>query len=126
MTFDKFSDFVNNTGYFMEKIDCHSRAIYRFDEDRARQKLKEYFEENDLLDYVTKYSWESDEEKLEDILDEVLSDFSTDAGIGPKGYEILSDMDETAWEWVSDVGKEDTGILELYMLAFKLAKEQLS
>ena len=56
MTYDKFSDFVNDIGYFEKKIDCHSRDI---------------------------------------------------------------------WEFVDDLGKKETGILELYMLAFKLAKEQL-
>ena len=56
MTYDKFSDFVNDIGYFEKKIVCHSRDI---------------------------------------------------------------------WEFVDDLGKKETGILELYMLAFKLAKEQL-
>lgn len=125
MTFDKFTDFVNNTGYFREKIDCHSRKLDWYDERAARYELEEHIKEYELLDYVHRYSWESDEEKLEDILDDILSDFSDETGIGSKGYEVLSELDSDAWEWAYDLGKKETGILDLYMLAFKLAMEQI-
>lgn len=125
MTFDKFDDFVNDIGYFKEKIDCCSRAIYWYDEKAAREQLKEHITEYELLYYVNKYSWESDEEKLEDIVDDIMYDFSDATGIGSKGYEVLSELDSDAWEWAYDLGKKETGILALYMLAFKLATEQI-
>lgn len=125
MTFDKFTDFVNNTDYFREKIDCHSRRLDWYDEKSARYELEEHIKEYELLDYVDRYSWESDEEKLEDILDDILDDFSDDTGIGSKGYEVLRELDNDSWEWAYDLGKKETGILDLYMLAFKLAMEQL-
>lgn len=125
MTFDKFTDFVNNTGYFEEKINCHSRQIYWYDEEAARKELKEHIEKYGLLDYADKYIWESDEEKLEDTLDDILSGFSDTSGISSNGYEILSELDSDAWEWAYDLGKKETGILDLYMLAFKLAMKQL-
>ena len=125
MTFDKFTDFVNNTGYFKEKIDCHSRSIYWYDEKSAREKLKEYIEEYDLLCCSTLYYYEDEEKRLEYILDDILSDFSDTTGIGSNGYEVLSELDSDAWEWAYDLGKKETGILDLYMLAFKLAMEQL-
>lgn len=125
MTFDKFTDFINNIGYFREKIDCNSRRLDWYDERAARYELEEHIKEYELLDYVDKYSWESDEEKLEDILDDILDDFSEDTGIGSKGYEILNELDSDAWEWAYNLGKKETGILDLYMLAFKLAMEQL-
>lgn len=126
MTFNKFTDFVNNTGYFEEKVDCHNRAFYYYDEDVARQELKEKFEEYEWLSYTDKYDWKHDDEKrLEYILDDILSDFSDDTGLGSKGYEELSEFDSDYWEWAYDLGKKNTGILDLYMLAFKLAMEQL-
>lgn len=126
MTFNKFTDFVNNTGYFEEKVNCHNRAFYYYDEDVARQELKERFEEYELSNYLYEYSWEDDDEKrLEYILDDILHDFSDDTGIGSEGYKELSKFDSDAWEWVHDLGKKSTGILDLYMLAFKLAMEQL-
>ena len=126
MTFNKFTDFVNNTGYFEEKVDCHNRAFYYYDEDIARQELKERFEEYEWLSYTDKYNWRHDDEKrLEYILDDILCDFSDDTGIGSKGCEELSEFDSDYWEWTYDLGKKSTGILDLYMLAFKLAMEQL-
>lgn len=126
MTFNKFADFVNNTGYFEEKVDCHNRAFYYYDEDTARNELKERFEEYELLDYADEYSWQdNDEKRLEYILRDILYDFSDDTGIGSKGYEELSKFDSDYWEWAYDLGKKSTGILDLYMLAFKLAMEQL-
>lgn len=125
MTFNKFTDFVNNIGYFKEKIDCHSRAIYYYDEDAAREQLKEYIEEYDLLCYANDYSWASNEKKLEYILDDIMSDFSDTTGICSRGYEVLYELDSDYWEWAHDLGKKSTGILDLYMLAFKLAIEQL-
>lgn len=126
MAFDKFAVFVKDTGYFESKIDCHSRAIYWYDEEAAREELKEYIEKYGLLDCVNEYSWESDEEKLEDILNEILSDFSDMSGISSKGFEVLVELDGDAWAWAYDLGKKSTGILDLYMLAFKLAMEQLN
>ena len=38
----------------------------------------------------------------------------------------LSDLEDDVFEFANDLGKKKTGILELYMLAFKLAKEQLN
>ena len=125
MTFGKFTDFVNNTGYFKEKIDCHSRPIYWYDEEAVREELKEHIETYGLLDYYNTYSLMTDEEKMEDVLYDILYNFSDARGISDKGFEKLSELDETAWEWAYDLGKKETGILDLYMLAFKLAMEQL-
>ena len=129
MTFNKFADFINNTGYFEEKVDCHNRAFYCYDENVARQDLKERFEEYELLNLSSDlygYSWVDDDEKiLEYILDDILHDFSDITGIGGKGYEELSKFDSDYWEWAYDLGRKSTGILDLYMLAFRLAMEQL-
>lgn len=125
MTFDKFSDFVNNTGYFEEKIDCHSRAIYYYDEELAREKLKEYINEYELLDYSNKYDWANEEDRMDYIINDILEDFTDRNGIGSKGYEELHELDCDCFEYACDLGKKSTGILSLYMLAFKLATEQL-
>lgn len=128
MTYEKFSDFVNDIGYFGEKIDCNSRNIYVFDEVKARKDIKKILEEYDLLDDVLqhdRYDWETDDEKLEEFFESALEDFCEDKGIGSKGYDALSEYFDDVWEIVGDIGKENTGILDLYMMAFKLAQEQL-
>lgn len=128
MIYEKFSDFVDDIGYFEGKIDCHSRRIYTYDEDDAKDDIKEILEEYDILDSILendRFDLESDDEKLEEFYEDVLEDFSEKNGVGSKGYDALSKYIDDVWEFASDIGKRDTGILELYMLAFKLAKEQI-
>lgn len=124
MTFEKFNDFVDNVGYFRSKIDCLSRDIFYYDEYKARNDLKELIEEYDVEEnfmFDRKYY----DETIDDVIDDILIDFSEETGISSKGYDELSKGFYDAWEFVSNIGKETTGILDLYMLAFKLAMHQL-
>lgn len=128
MTYEKFSDFVNDIGYFEQKTNCHSRAIYVYSEDKAKEELKEYLEEYGVLDdvlYDDRCDFETDEDKLDDFFDDVLEDFTIENGIGSKGYDAVSKYIDDFWEISSYIGRKETGILDLYMLAFKLATEQL-
>ena len=103
--------------------------IYTYDEAEAKKDLKEILEEEEILDDILKhdrYDWETDEDKLDEFYDSVLEDFSEDTGISSKGYDVLSGYLTDAWEFVGNIGKQPTGILNLYMLAFKLAMQQLS
>ena len=126
MTFEKFSDFVNNVGYFEQKIDCHNRSIYTYDEDLAREALLEMAKNHDWLLFSDKYSYEDDDEKrLNNIIDDILYDFDENTGIGREGYDELRNLEDDLFEFVYNLGKKKTGILEIYMLAFKLAKEQI-
>lgn len=121
MTYEKFGDFVHNPGYFEEKVDCLSRKIYVYDVDKAKKDLIDLFEEFGIEDWPWNPSYDSNSEAIEDILE----DFDSDRGIGPKGYDILSEAIRDAWEYAGDIGKENTNILGLYMLAFELAQKQL-
>ena len=123
MCFEEFEDFVNNTGYFEEKIDCMSRPLYFYDEDLAREELRTKFEEEDAWDDFM--SDRFDFETYDDVLDDILVDFDDRNGISKEGYEELEKVYNDAWEFAYDLGKKNTGILELYMLAFKLAVNQL-
>ena len=122
MCYEHFSDFVHNTGYFQQKIDCHDREIYEYDYDKAKQELQERFEDYGV---TSEYDFETDEEYREEIIEEILEDLDSDKGLGSKAYDILSEIDGDCFEWIGNIGKEKTGILELYMLAFELAQEQL-
>ena len=130
MTFEKFSDFVNDVGYFEGKIDCHNRNIYYYDEEKAEQELLKIIEEENLKeDILEDRSYcDNEEDAVEDFINDILSDFENDTGLGSDGRSKLSEyIDEyEAYEISSDLGKEKTGILDLYMLAFKLAMEQLN
>ena len=127
MCWNGFKDFVDNVEYFKEKIDCLDRHIFLYDQEQAEKDIAQYIEENDLYfeiddDYQ---QFKSKEEIIDDFLSDVLYDFSEETGIGSYGNEAFTDIDESVFEVINDFGKTSTGILDLYMLAFKLAKEQL-
>lgn len=127
MVYEKFSDFVNDVGYFEEKIDCHSRPIYTWDEEKAKQDIIEHMKEYGFYEDIVedRFDFESEEDAINEFLEDVMGDFDNHSGIGTRGFDRLSAIDSDIWEAVSDFGKERTGILELYMLAFKLAQKQL-
>lgn len=123
MTYEKFSDFVNDTGYFEQKILCSNRALYFYDVERAKTELIEKFDEDNLWEeFITD---QSDYKSREDVINEICSNFDMVKGIGKKGYDILDEYILDAWEFAYDLGKTRSGILELYMLAYKLATKQL-
>lgn len=126
MRYEHFSAFTDNIDYFREKIDCHSRKLYVYDEEMARNELMELIKEYELNDEIVKDSiYDNEEEAINDFIDDVLRDFDEYTGIGNAGYEVAEKYISDFWEKASDIGKKSTGILELYMLAFKLAKQQI-
>ena len=127
MNYEDFGpDFSNNPYYFEEKIRSHERPIYAYDQDKARKDLKEMLEEDELsLPSRYHFGTDDDDEAFEDFIDDVLEDFDDDRGISHEGYRFLSEADDNAWEYASRIGQERTGIIELYLLAFRLAQEDL-
>lgn len=87
-------------------------------------KLVEEYDLKEELGQV--YDWESEEESINDVIDDILSDFNDDTGIGSNGYDVASEYIDDFWEDAKYIGREETGILNLYMLAFELATKQLA
>ena len=123
MTFEGFGDFVNNVGYFEEKIDCMNRPVYIYDEGHARREILQLIEDKGLADDFME--GRCDFETIDDVVDDIMEDFDSDRGISESGRDVLSEHIYDVWEFVGDIGKRDTGILDLYMLAFKLATDQI-
>lgn len=124
MTYEGFSDFVHNPGYFGKKICCMSREQYEYDLDKAKEDLLEQLDWYDWEE-ENKYSSWSLEERRDYEIDCILDDFYHSTGLGSKAYEKLSEIDPDCWEWIGYIGREDTGIIELYLLAFELAQQNL-
>ncbi len=122
MTLEGFSDFVHSTGYFEQKIDSHDRPLYVYDYDLARKELIERLAD---YDFTPEYDFETEDKLREEKIDEILENFSDRDGISERGYDALSEIDADCFEYVSYIGRERTGILELYMLAFELAYAQI-
>lgn len=122
MTYEKFSQFLGDPYYFKSKIDCIERAIYFYDNDFAAEQLKKILEE---YGYEPEYDFETIDDKIE----EILRDFTEDNGIGVHGYEELKEIVGLDYMYTDihpeDIGKVDTGIIDLYLFAFELAIKQL-
>jgi hypothetical protein len=122
MTFEGFKDFVHNIGYFKGKIDCASRPIYEYDEELAVKELNERLADVEFDSFCDETQDELREEKIQEIMD----DFNSRNGLGSKAYELLNEYDQDCFEYFDSIGRKNTEILELYMLAFELATEQLN
>ena len=124
MRYATFGDFVHNPGYFGKKICCMSRDRYEYDIDKARKDLTE---ELDWYDWSkeNEYSTWSLEERRDYEIDCILEDLHDRTGLGSKAYDRLSEIDPDCWEWISYIGRQSTGIIELYLYAFELAQKQL-
>lgn len=126
MTYEGFVDFVNNTGYFEEKICCHNRAIYYYDYDKAKDDLEERLDIDLFENHIdVQIGISTPEECKEEFIEDVLNYLNDDTGIDARGYDKICELDPDCFEWIECIGREESGILELYMLAFKLAQEQL-
>lgn len=126
MTYEGFADFVNNTGYFEGKICCHNRPIYSYDYDKAKADLEERLDTDLFENHIdVQIGISTPEECKEEFIEDVLDNLNDDTGIDAHGYEKIYELDPDCYEWIEDIGREESGILELYMLAFKLAQEQL-
>ncbi len=72
MTYEKFAeDYAGNPGYFREKVECHNRPFFVFDENMVKASLKEYLDESGVLAEVLRdgrMDWETDDDKLNDFL----------------------------------------------------------
>lgn len=119
MTLAKFGDFLEHPDYFGSKVACMSRPRWVYDAEAAANDLRDTLQEE--------YGREVTEEELDD----ALADY--DAGPAPRcrgmgwdGYDRLQDIaGDLEWEDVCDAGKRQTNILDLYLCAFSLAREQL-
>ena len=127
MNYEDFGpDFCKNPYYFEEKIDCHERPIYEYDEDKARKDIKEMLEEyGNSLPERYYFGNDTEDEAFEEFIDDVLEDFDDDNGMSHEGYRVLCEVDDNAWEYAAKIGREPTGIIDLYLLAFRLAQEDL-
>lgn len=126
MTYEDFgTDFVHNPGYFESKIRCCSRDLYNYDYDKAKEDLKEYLAEYDWAEEMKYSAYDTMEETRDYEIECILDDLNTNTGLGSKAYDRLSEIDADCFEWISEVGKEKSEILNIYLTAFELAQKQL-
>lgn len=129
MCYDDFDTFVNDSGYFEEKIDCHSRALYTYNEKLAKEQILQYFIDNDICEDPYGIYYDSPKDAFDNVSEDIFTDFSDDTGISDIGMRFLADEMDIDIYYDLDVravGKTPTGIIDLYLAAFELAKKRLN
>lgn len=127
MTYERFgSDFVHDHDYFEKKIQCHSRHLYEYDYEKAKEDLLERLAEYDWAEEMKYSAYDTMEEVRDYEIDCILEDFYHYSGLGSKAYDRLSEIDADCYEWISEIGKQESGVLDIYLTAFELAQKQLA
>lgn len=126
MCYEKFTDFVHDTGYFESKVDCHTRDIYLWEPEKATEDLNRILDEMEYQFVPEEWDNRTPEELREETVENIVDEIYIRSGLGEEGYLLLEKIDPNCVYYAHDIGKVRTGILELYMLAFELAQEQLS
>lgn len=127
-----FRDFIDycyrHRVWFKSKVLCSSRPLQTYDRELAEKQLKEKLKDKQLFDEVLAYFGDLDYEVVTAFfVGEVLVDFSGGGGgIGEDGKWLLSNIDSTGFWPIDEIGLEKgPDIVDLYLLAFKLAFRQL-
>lgn len=128
MCYEKFGQF-NDPSYFEEKVKCHDRPFYEFDEASAREELAALIEKLEIEEEIEEKIEEGfDFYNIDDFFDGVFEDFAwhEGEGIGPAGLTVLNEYVEgIESEDIYRIGMKSSGILEFYLSAFNLAKKRL-
>lgn len=128
LSFRRFIDYCyRHRVWFKTKVLCSSRPLQTYNQELAEKQLTEKLKDKLLFDKVSAYFGDLDREVVTAFLVErALDDFSDDGGIGEDGEKLLSEIDFTGFWPIDEIGLEKgPDIVDLYLLAFKLAFRQL-
>ena len=96
------------------------------DQNIAEKQLKEYFDDYSVFD--SEKDIDERNNAIDDALNDILNCLDEDMGLSDEGCELFGKYipdSYDAYVLAQDLGKTDTGIIDLYLLAFRLATEQL-
>lgn len=142
MTYETFSDFVRDADYFKEKVNCHNRPFHYYNEESIKSDVLKLITENfkleDFIENIREDEFRSNEEVLDNFFSKLLTDFSYEKGLTftahklleealfpVQNYSVASYCDLRSAALDEKIGKRTTEILNLYLLAFQLAKKQI-
>lgn len=128
LNFRSFIDYCRRGPFwFKVHVRCSSHPLYTYDRELAKKQLIEKLKEKYLFNEVRDYLGVSKgEDALKPFLDSVLYGFSDTEGICEKGEVTLINIDYSAFDPIDEIGLEEgPDIVDLYLLAFKLAYRQL-
>ncbi len=128
LNFRSFIDYCRRgSALFKVWTRCSSHPLYIYDRELAEKHLLQKLEDKYVLDRVADYYdiCES-EDAVEPFIEDVLDGFSDTEGICEIGERKLLNIDYSAFDPIDEIGLEEgPDIVDLYLLAFKLAFRQL-
>lgn len=128
MTYDDFiENYVNDSYYFEEKIKCMNRGIYFYDIEKAKEDILNLFKEEFKSDCEFEFLKQLGYFDVQEAIDDLLIDFEVDKGLTQSAIRELQ-------EWLhcdycdipQDIGQIRTNVLDVYLLAFQLAYDQIN
>lgn len=127
LSFRRFIDYCyRHRVWFKTKVLCSSRPLQTYNQELAEKQLTEKLKDKLLLDKASDYFGLKRKVVTEFLVERALDDFSDDGGIGENGEKLLSDIDFTGFWPIDEIGLEKgPDIIDLYLLAFKLAFRKL-
>lgn len=121
LSYENFlKDYCHDVHYFESKIKCCSRPIYTYDKEAAKTDVFELLAQNPMDYYKLKGYF-----SIEGLIEDVLVDYSSQSWLSIERIELLQNLlrDDSDYH---EIGKRSTGILDIYLLAFQLAVEQIN
>jgi hypothetical protein len=115
-----------NLGYLLGKLSCHSRDRWHFDEKKARNDLREWYEEA-IYDAERKFLEETKE--VHKNLKQIINSVSTPKELERELFDFYMDnsfyyYDAEDFSMFTDFGKKLPMVFVAYLLGIKLANEQ--
>lgn len=132
LSFRHFIDYCyRHRVWFKSKVLCSSRPLQTYDRELAEkqliEKLKDKYLFNKVFTHFSAYFDDLEPDVVTALLvEDALVDFSDGGGIGEDGEKLLSSIDSTGFWPIDEIGLDKgPDIIDLYLLAFKLAYSQL-
>ncbi|MGN1303758.1 MAG: hypothetical protein ACI4YB_01855 [Oscillospiraceae bacterium] len=115
-----------NIDYYMSKFQCSSDK-YFYEEDYVFDSLIEHLEKENIDNYIeNSYKFDDFQEFEEEIRDQICNSIRDDEFVPTNElYEIATDIDADAWEYLYTCGAQIKGRVYLWAIGFNMACEQL-
>ena len=123
---DLKSYIYKDVGYYMKKFQCTSDK-YCYDSDAAYSDFEEYAGIENIEAYIeTSSEYDDIEEFKRDVIEEIDNSMRGKDFIPTERlYEIASEFDADAFEWIDSIGRSIDGRVYLWAIGFNMAVKQL-
>lgn len=122
----KIKAFIRDVGYYIGKFQCTSDR-YCYDREDCFSDFEEYAGIENIEDYIEKSDeYEDFEEFKSDVIEEIDNSMrGKDFIPTDRLYEIASEIDADAFEWIFSIGQSIDGRVYLWAIGFNMAVEEL-